>query len=104
GLTLAANGTISGTPTAVGTFTLTVQASDAGWVGNTATQALNVTISAREIVLYASDAATIAGTWSLVADAAAAGGSRIWNPDKAAAKLTTPLANAANYFEITFQA
>jgi len=81
-----------------------VQALDAGWAGNIATQALSIAVGAREIVLYASDAASIAGTWSLVADAAAAGGSRVWNPDKGAAKLTTALANPANYFEITFQA
>jgi len=104
GLTLAANGVISGTPTAAGTFGFTVQAADAGWPGNVATQAFSIAVRAREIVLYASDASKIAGTWSLVADAAAAGGSRIWNPDKAAPKLVTPLANPVNYFEITFQA
>jgi putative Ig domain-containing protein len=104
GLTLAANGVITGTPTAAGSFSFTVQAADAGWPGNVATRALSITVGAREIVLYASDASKIAGTWSLVADAAAAGGSRIWNQDKAAAKITTPIANPVNYFEITFQA
>jgi len=104
GLTLAANGVISGTPTAVGSSSFTVQAADAGWPGNVATRALSMAVGAREIVLYASDASTIAGTWSLVADAAAAGGSRIWNPDKGAPKLTTPFANPVNYFEITFEA
>jgi hypothetical protein len=104
GLTLAANGVISGTPTAVGTSTFIVQAADAGWTGNVATQALSVTVGAREIVLYASDATKIAGTWSLVADAAVAGGQRIWNPDKGAAKLTTPLTSPVNYFELTFHA
>ena len=104
GLTLAANGVISGTPTAVGSFSVTVQAADAGWPGNVATRALSIAVGAREIVLYASDASTITGTWSLVADAAAAGGSRIWNPDKGAPKLTTPFANPVNYFEITFEA
>jgi hypothetical protein len=104
GLTLAANGVITGTPTAAGSFSFTVQAADAGWPGNVATRALSITVGAREIVLYASDVSKIAGTWSLVADAAAAGGSRIWNQDKAAAKITTPIANPVNYFEITFQA
>jgi len=104
GLTLD-NGVISGTPTAVGTFTFAVQASDAGWTGNvSAPQSLSIIVTAREIVVYASDASKVAGTWSLVADAAAAGGSRIWNPDKAAAKVSAPLANPVNYFEITFQA
>jgi len=55
-------------------------------------------------VLYASDASKIAGNWFLVTDTAAAGGSRIWNPDKGAAKITAPVANPVNYFEITFQA
>jgi hypothetical protein len=104
GVTLGANGVLSGTPTAVGTFTFTVQASDAGWAGNTATQPLSVTVGSREIVLYASDATAIAGTWSLVADTTAAGGSRLFNPDKGAAKLNTPFAAPANYFEMTFQA
>jgi hypothetical protein len=104
GLTLAANGVITGTPTAAGSFSFTAQAADAGWPGNVATRALSITVGAREIVLYASDASKIAGTWSLVADAAAAGGSRIWNQDKAAAKITTPAANPVNYFEVTFQA
>jgi large repetitive protein len=104
GFALGANGVLSATPTAVGTFTFTVQASDAGWAGNTATQTLSVVVGVREIVLYASDATTVAGTWSLVADATAAGGSRLNNPDKGAAKLTSPLASPANYFEVTFQA
>jgi hypothetical protein len=104
GLALGANGVVSGTPTTAGTFAFTVQASDAGWPGNIATQALKISVGAREAVLYASDATVVAGTWSLVADTTAAGGKRIWNPDKGAAKLTAPLASPANYFEMTFQA
>ena len=104
GTTLSSHGVISGRPTAVGTFSFTVQASDAGWAGNVATRDFSVTIRAREIVLYASDASVIAGTWSLVPDATAAGGLRIWNPDKTAGKIGAPLANPANYFEIQFQA
>jgi hypothetical protein len=103
GLALS-NGIISGTPSAVGTSTFTVQAADAGWPGNAATKPLSITVGVREIVLYTSDATVITGTWSLVADAAAAGGKRIWNQNKTAAKRTAPLASPVNYFEITFQA
>jgi hypothetical protein len=104
GLSMAASGVISGAPTAVGTATFTVQATDAGWPGNAATQVLTLTVGTREIVLYASDASAIAGTWSFVADATAAGGSRLWNADKGAAKLVTALASPVNYVEMTFQA
>ena len=104
GLTVGANGSISGTLTAVGTFSFTVEVTDAGWAGNVATGALTLTVGAREIVLYTASATRVAGTWSLVADASAAGGARVWNADAAAAKLTTALAGPANYFELTFQA
>ena len=89
---------------AVGTFTFTVAAADAGWAGTGATRVLSITVGARGIVLYAADATRIAGTWSLVADASAAGGARVWNKDAAAPKLPAALANPANYFELTFQA
>jgi hypothetical protein len=104
GLALAPNGGIAGKPTMAGSYTFTITATDAGWAGDTASATYTMTVHASEIVLYASDATTIAGTWSLVADTSAAGGTRIWNPDKGAAKLNTPLANPANYFEMTFQA
>ena len=68
------------------------------------TEAFSITVGAREIVLYATDAATIAGTWALISDNTAAGGTRIANPDRGAAKLNTPLASPANYFEIPFAA
>jgi hypothetical protein len=74
------------------------------WTGNTATRALAIAVGAREILLYASDVTNVAGAWSLVADATAAGGTRLANPDKGAAKLLTPLASPVNYFEMTFQA
>ena len=108
GLTLGANGAISGTPTALGAFSITVRAQDANWPGNVASRTLVLTVNApvlaREIVLYAADATRIAGTWSRVADASAAGGTRVRNPDAAAPKLLVALANPANYFELTFQA
>jgi len=104
GLALSSAGVITGSPTSVGMSTFTVQASDAGWAGNVASQSLTIAVRAREILLYASDAVKIAGTWSLVADATAAGGTRLWNPNLGAAKLATPLATPVNYFDITFEA
>jgi hypothetical protein len=104
GLSLSADGVIAGKPVAVGTFSFTVQASDAGWDGNAAAQTFTVTIRAREVVLYTADASTITGTWSLVSDATAAGGRRVWNPNKSAEKIKAPLADPPNYFEMSFQA
>jgi hypothetical protein len=56
------------------------------------------------VVRYATDATTIAGNWRMVTDSTAAGGQRIENPDAGAAKISTPIANPANYFELTFTA
>ena len=56
------------------------------------------------VVLWAAEAPVRVGAWSVVADGTAAGGKRISNPDAGAAKLTAPLANPANYFEMTFNA
>ena len=55
-----------------------------------------------DIVLYAADASARAGAWQVTADGSAAGGSRMVHPDAGAAKLTTALANPANYFELQF--
>jgi len=44
------------------------------------------------------------GNWSVVADGTAAGGSRIWNPDAGAPKLSTAIANPPDYFEMIFNA
>ena len=104
GLSLSVDGVIAGKPVAVGTFSFTVQASDAGWDGNVAMQAFTVTIRAREVVLYTADAASIAGTWSLVADASAARGRRVWNPNKSGQKIKEPLVDPPDYFEMSFQA
>ena len=57
-----------------------------------------------DIVMYAKNASKIVGAWQIVADTQAAGGARIWNPDAGVAKLTSPLADPVNYFELTFQA
>jgi endonuclease/exonuclease/phosphatase family metal-dependent hydrolase len=60
--------------------------------------------NSNDVVLYASKAPVRAGTWAVVADATAAGGYLIQNPDVGAAKLLVPLAKPLNYFEITFPA
>ena len=104
GITLSSNGTLAGSSTSLGTFTVTVRATDIGWPSNIASRTLTVSVGASEVVLYAAEATVVSGTWSRVADATAAGGARLWNPDKAAAKLATPLAAPVNYFEMTFEA
>ena len=60
--------------------------------------------AAGEIVLYAAEASTVAGTWVVENDASAAGGRRIRNPNAGVAKIVTPLAAPSTYFELTFTA
>ena len=55
------------------------------------------------LVLYARDA-SVAGSWQLVADVTAAGGTRAWLPDAGVAKLSSASASPANYIDLTFQA
>ena len=57
-----------------------------------------------DIALPAGTATTRAGKWALASDATAAGGVVIRHPDAAAAKVTSAVANPANYFEMTFNA
>src|SRR3990170_2615251 len=57
-----------------------------------------------EIALLATDAAVVQGNWTVVADATAAGGARLWNRDAGVPKLTVPLAAPANFVELTFHA
>jgi hypothetical protein len=114
GMTLETNGALIGTPTSPASFSFTVVATDAVYSEIHAETTLALTVDApapteppkpvREIVLYAADAAPVAGTWSIVPDDSAAGGKRVWNKDVAAPKLTTALASPANYFELTFNA
>ena len=54
GLALASNGTITGTPTATGTFNLTVQVKDSASPAKTASQALSLAVSAQSTVSNAS--------------------------------------------------
>ncbi|MFP5262853.1 MAG: hypothetical protein ACLGJB_13190, partial [Blastocatellia bacterium] len=60
--------------------------------------------TATDVVLYAAESPLRVGNWQVVSDSTAAGGSRIWNPDRGAAKLGAPLATPPSYFEMTFTA
>jgi len=60
--------------------------------------------NSNDVVLYASKAPVRAGTWAVKADATAAGGFLIGNPDLGVGKLLAPLAMPVNYFEIKFPA
>ena len=62
------------------------------------------TITAVEVVIPVAAAAAVGGDWQLVADSSAAGGARLSNPDRGAAKLTYPSVAPADYFDITFTA
>jgi hypothetical protein len=104
GIALSPDGTLAGSSTTQGSFTVGVTVTDAGWPANTASRSLTLSVTASEVVLYAADATAVYGTWSRVTDATAAGGARLWNPDRGAAKLATALAAPVNYFEMTFQA
>ena len=55
------------------------------------------------VVLHASKAPVRAGSWIIVSDSTAAGGSAITTP-VSATKVATPLASPANYFQMTFPA
>lgn len=57
-----------------------------------------------EIVLYAADAAITGATWTSVADASAAAGTRVGEADAGRAKILTPLAQPASHVELRFQA
>ena len=55
-------------------------------------------------MIYATDVATTAGTWSKTSDPTAAGNLKLTNRDDGVAALSAPLANPVNYFETTFDA
>lgn len=57
-----------------------------------------------ETVLHARNASRLMGDWQLVGDTTAAGGTRIWNPDRGAGKVASASANPYDYFELTFTA
>ena len=57
-----------------------------------------------DIIVYAGGASSVVGDWQAVNDATAAGGVRMWNPNRGAARIATAQANPLNYFEVTFNA
>jgi hypothetical protein len=91
-----------------GTHTIAARAYDAaGNVGTTSAQISVQTapiVQSPDIVLYAKNATSVTGSWQRVADAQAAGGTRMYNPDAGAAKITVPFAAPASYFELQFTA
>ena len=60
--------------------------------------------AAGDIVLYASKAPTRKGSWSVVSDSTAAGGSALRNTDAGGAIISQPMASPGNYFELQFPA
>ncbi|PYR93834.1 MAG: hypothetical protein DMF84_08490 [Acidobacteria bacterium] len=100
--------TDTGTAVADGAHTIEARAFDTS--GNPASSGVSsVTVSnpaslSNDVILYASEAPVKVGTWTVVADATAAGGARIYQPNAGVAKIVTPSANPANYFELTFNA
>jgi phosphatidylserine/phosphatidylglycerophosphate/cardiolipin synthase-like enzyme len=97
-------------------ITATTPAHNAGAVNDTVTNPNNESASLTnafsyissstpaDIVLYASEAPVKVGNFAVQADATAAGGASIHNPDAGAPKLGNALANPANYFEMNFTA
>jgi hypothetical protein len=89
-----------------GAHTLEARAYDINGRRATTTRAVTVSVAggAPDVVLRASDidAAGLRGDWSLVADATAADGVRLWSPNRGL-KLTAAAA-PASYVDITFTA
>ena len=59
---------------------------------------------ARNLVLYPAHRAVLHGDWRVEADATAAGGALLTNPDAGRSKMTVAAAAPADYFELTFYA
>ncbi|MEO8521017.1 MAG: phosphatidylserine/phosphatidylglycerophosphate/cardiolipin synthase family protein [Acidobacteriota bacterium] len=60
--------------------------------------------AADTVVIHAASVPVAAGAWMLSSDATAAGGARLGTPDRSGAKVTTALADPADYVEVTFTA
>ena len=57
-------------------------------------------------VIWAADVppSSVFGLWGPIDDPTAAGGKALWNTDKGKSKISPPLAEPLNYFEVTFTA
>lgn len=78
-----------------------------GNVGESAAVSVNVqaaSVSYGEVVLHTADAPALYGTWAKFADASAASGTRVGQPDAGAAKISTALASPVDYFDMAFEA
>jgi len=95
------------TPAAPGAYTLTARAADAdGFTTISAPVSVTATDASspgEDVVLWAADA-RITADWTPVADASAAGGKRLQNPNAGVAKQGTALSSPTKYFELTFNA
>jgi hypothetical protein len=85
-----------------GPYAITAAATDDR--GAAATSAAINLLTSAEIVIYASDVSRMVGDYQLVNDATAAGGRRLWNPNRNRAKILSASASPANYAEFTFHA
>ena len=100
--------TVSHVYQTAGTFTARVTVTDN--LGAVASDSVLVSVTdpslppGNEVVLYASEAPARVGGWNVVTDGTAAGGACIWNPDLGAPKIVTPVAQPADYFEMSFYA
>jgi hypothetical protein len=81
GLTLDANGTLSGVPASAGSTVLTVKATDVKWPGNSATAALSLTIQAPvfAITLPPSPSARVGQSYQLKPVATGNVGTVVWS-------------------------
>lgn len=60
--------------------------------------------TAGEIILHATHATAIAGTWRRETDSTAAGGTALWNPDAGMPRPAAASIAPVSYFELTFHA
>jgi hypothetical protein len=86
-----------------GAHTLQARAYDLG--GRRTSVSRNITVSngvaVGDIVLWASEAPVRTGSWRVVTDPTAAGGSRLEHPEAGAPTIEPPLANPTHYVEVT---